>query len=59
MKVRQWKVGPHHIYESLNMLIWVCLKTTVDPLIKILMRTSLRPENKQGCYSLLILTGEE
>ena len=47
MKVRQWKVGPNHM-KSLNMLIWVCLKTTVDLLIKILMRTSLRPEKSRN-----------
>ena len=34
--------------KSLNMLIWVCLKTTVDLLIKILMRTSLRPEENRN-----------
>ena len=43
----------------LNMLIWVCLKTALDIFIKILMRISLRPEKKQECYSLLILTWEE
>ena len=43
--------------KNLNMLIWVCLKTAVDVLIQILMRTKAR--KKAECYSLLILTGEE
>ena len=35
-------------YLLMNMLICVCLKTTVDLLIKILMRTSLRPEKSRN-----------
>ena len=44
-KVRQWKVGPNHIKSEY--LIWVSLKTVVDLLIKILMRTSPRPEKSR------------
>ena len=44
--------------KCMNMLIWLSLKVTMDHLIKILTRTSLRPERKQECCSLLILTGE-
>ena len=58
MKVRlkSWLYS-NHIYEKSAYEVY--LEINVDQLIKILMRTSLRPERKQECCSLLILTREE
>ena len=59
IKVCQWKVGPNHIYEKSEYVNLDVFITAVDHFIEILMRTPLRPERKQECYSMLILTGEE
>ena len=59
VEVGQWQIGPNHIHEKSEHVNLGVFKNYCGLLIKILMRTSLRPERKQGCYSLLILTGEE
>ena len=59
MKVRQWKVGPNHIYEKSEYVNSGVFKNYCGSFDKNIDENITKARKMQECYSLLILTGQE
>ena len=59
MKVRQWKVGPNHIYEKSEYVNSGVFKNYCGSFDKNIDENITKARKKQECYSPLILTGEK
>ena len=58
MKVRQWKVGPNHMYEKSEYVNLGVFKNSCGSFDKNIDENITKARKKQECYSPLILTGE-